>query len=97
MWETTEDLTILENIIVQRKFKDGVLKYYQIYPCEGFFLRVPIMDEYKIDDEGNFVLDRNGEKILINPYRSNGGATEMPNYNWQDNPSGYYAEKTETN
>lgn len=95
MWTFEDDLTILENIIIRSRFKDGVLKHYQIYPCEGYMLRIPLLDEHEIDENGNFVLDENGEKILI-PYRSEGGATEMPNYDWQANPSGYFAEKIET-
>ena len=96
MWTFEDDLTILENIIVRSRFKDGVLMHYQIYPCEGYILRIPILDEYEVDENGNFVLDENGEKILI-PYSSDGGATELPSYNWQANPSGYFAEKGEIN
>lgn len=95
MWTFEDDLSVLENIIIRSRFKDGVLKHFQIYPCEGYMLRIPLLDEYEVDESGNFVFDENGEKILI-PYRSEGGATELPSYNWQANPSGYFAEKIET-
>lgn len=97
MWTYTDDLTILENLIVRSRFKDGVLKYYQVYPCDGYVLRIPIVDEYKMDEDGNLVLDENGNPILVTPYRSYGGSTEMPNYDWSANPSGFYAEVYEEN
>lgn len=92
MWTYENDLTKLENLIVRSNIKDGVLEFFQVYPCEGYILRMPILDEYEMDEEGNFVLDENGEKILINPYRSTGGATALPNYDWEENPSGFIAE-----
>ena len=92
MWTYTDDLTLLDNLIVRSNLKDGVLKHFQVYPCEGYVLRVPIMDEYQMDEEGNYVLDENGERLLVMPYRSYGGATALPNYDWQANLSGFYAE-----
>ena len=92
MWTYTDDLTLLANLIIRSRFKDGVLKHYQIYPVDGYVLRIPIMDEYQMDEEGNYVLDENGNRILVMPYRSYGGATALPNYDWQENPSGFYAE-----
>ena len=96
MWTFTDDLTILENLIIRSHFKDGILEFFQVYPCEGYVLRIPILDEYEMDEEGNYVLDENGEKILIKEYRSTGGgATALPNYDWEENPSGFYAEHNE--
>ncbi len=95
MWTYTDDLTLLANLIIRSNYKDGVLIHYTIYPCEGYMLRIPELDEYKMDEEGRFILDENGERILEMPYRSNGGATEMPSYDWALNPCSYYAELCE--
>ena len=92
MWTYTDDLTLLPNLIIRSHFNDGVLKYYQIYPVDGYVLRIPELDEYEMDEEGNYVLDENGEYISVMPYRSYGGATAMPNYDWTTNPNNYYAE-----
>ena len=95
MWTYTDDLTLIANLIIRSNFKDGVLIHYTIYPCEGYVLRIPELDKYQMDEEGRFILDENGERILEKPYRSNGGATEMPSYDWALNPCGYYAELCE--
>ena len=92
MWTYTDDLTLIANLIIRSKVKDGVLKFYQIYPVSGYVLRIPCMDEYQRDDEGSLIFDENGNPILVTPYRSYGGATEMPDYDWTTNREGYYAE-----
>lgn len=92
MWTYTDDLTMLENLIIRSNFKDGALEFFQVYPCEGYVLRIPALDEYELDEDGNFVYDKTGEKILVSEYRSDGGATAMPNYNWEENPTGFCAE-----
>lgn len=92
MWTFTDDLTILPNLIVRSKFKDGVFKWYQLYPVDGYVLRITALDEYEMDDDGNYILDENGNRILVTPYRSYGGAMVMPNYDFTINPDGYYAE-----
>lgn len=79
MWTYTDNLTLLPNLIIRSQFKDGVLKFYQMYPVEGYVLRIPTMDE-------------NGERILTMPYRSYGGAVEMPDYDWKTNSENYHAE-----
>ena len=84
MWTYNDDATLLPNIIIRSKFKDGILKHYQIYPIDGYVLRIPNMDEYQRDE--------NGEKILTVPYRSYGGAVEMPDYDWAANSENYHAE-----
>ncbi len=50
------------------------------------------MDDYRRDENGEYVLDENGEKILTVPYCSYGGAVEMPDYDWKTNPGNYHAE-----
>lgn len=92
MWTYTDDSTLLPNLIIRSQLKDGVLQFYQIYPVEGYVLRIPIADQYLMDEDGNYILDENGERILETPYRSYGGATEMPDYDWAANPENYYAE-----
>lgn len=84
MWTYNDDANLLPNIIIRSKFKDGVLKFYQMYPVEGYVLRIPTMDEYEMDE--------NGERILTMPYRSYGGAVEMPDYDWKTNSENYHAE-----
>lgn len=91
-WTYTDDYSVLPNLYIRSKFLDGVLKWYQIYPCDGYVLRIPANDSYKIDENGDFVLDENGNKILETPYRTWGGAMEMPNYNWATNQKNYHAE-----
>ncbi len=92
MWTYNDDANLLPNIIIRSKFKDGILKHYQIYPFDGYVLRIPNMDEYRRDENGEYVLDENGEKILTVPYCSYGGAVEMPDYDWKTNPGNYHAE-----
>lgn len=92
MWTYNDDANLLPNIIIRSKFKDGILKHYQIYPVDRYVLRIPNMDEYRRDENGEYVLDENGEKILTVPYRSYGGAVEMPDYDWKTNPENYHAE-----
>ena len=87
MWTYEDDLTILPNLIVRSKFKDGVLKFYQLYPCEGYVLRIQLFDEYGIDENGN--------RVLVNVYRTMGGAVVEPSYDWGKNPNGYVAEFTQ--
>ncbi len=92
MWSFTDDYSILPNLYVRSRLKDGALQYFQIYPCDGYVLRTPIMDEYQMDEEGNYVFDENGERILVMPYRTWGGATALKNYDFTTNPSGFCAE-----
>lgn len=92
MWTYTDYTTLIPNLMIRGAFKDGVLIHYRIYPVDGYVLRIPELDEYQTDKDGNYILDGNGERILLTPYRSYGGATEMPNYDWTLNPCGYYAE-----
>ena len=92
MWTYNDDANLLPNIIIRSKFKAGILKHYQIYPVDGYVLRIPNMDEYRRDENGEYVLDENGEKILTVPYCSYGGAVEMPDYDWKTNPGNYHAE-----
>ena len=97
MWTYTDDYSIIENLYIRSNFRDGTLVFYDIYPCEGYVLRIPANDEYQMDEEGNYVLDENGERILVTPYRTWGGATATPNYDWTTNPDGYCAEPYEDN
>ena len=91
-WTYENNYNILPNLNVKSVFQDGVLKRYDVYPCDGYVLRIYSLDEYEMDENGNFVLDENGNKILITPYRSYGGATARLNYDWATNPKGFAAE-----
>lgn len=91
VWTRTSNLNVLANLDVQSVYKDGVFMWYELFPCDGFVLWVPSGDEYEYDDEGNLVLDENGNPILINHYYTWGGATVMPNYDFATNPNGYAA------
>ncbi len=95
MWTYTDDLTLVEKLIIKSCFRDGELIHYRIYPVEGYVLRIPELDEYKMDEDGNLVFDENGDGILVTPYRSYGGATEMPDYDWELNLDRYCAELEE--
>lgn len=92
-WTYSDDYSLLPNLYVRSKFLDGVFKWFQVYPCNGYVLRVLSSDTYQTDENGDFVLDENGEKILETPYRTWGGAMVLnANYDWVTNPNGYIAE-----
>lgn len=82
MWTYTDDLTILQNIIVRSKFLDGVLQFYELYPVEGYVLYNPSVTQYDEDEEGN---------LIQVPYYTWGGATVSANYDFTTNPRGYCA------
>lgn len=84
MWTQEDNLTLLENLIVRSIFRDGVFMWYEIYPVEGYVLRITSLDRTFIDDDGNEIFDS---------YRTWGGATVRDaNYDWEENPRGYMAE-----
>ena len=87
-----DNYNILPNLIIRSFYNDGVLYVHEIYPQNGYVLRIPRNDVYLTDDEGNYVLDENGNYIVEFPYRSWGGASEFPSYDWVANPENYYAE-----
>lgn len=91
-WTYSYDYDVLPNLYAKNCFKDGVLKWKEIYPCEGYVLRITSLDMFRIDENGNFVLDENGNRILEIPYRTWGGAMCATNYNFAVNPDGYMAE-----
>lgn len=83
-WTHSDNYNLLPNLYVRNVFKDDVFKWYEIYPCEGYVLRI-----YSLDD--NYV-DENGEPY-IESYRTWGGAMVLnQNYDWTTNPDGYTAE-----
>lgn len=90
-WTYTSNFNLLPNIDVRSVFCDGILKRYDLYPCEGYVLWLPSGDNYEYDDEGNLILDENGNPILINHYYMRGGATVQLNYDFTTNPEGYQA------
>ena len=96
MWTTNDLLDILPNIMAKAHYKDEVLQFYQLYPMWGYLLHVPSGDSKQMDEEGNPVLDENGNEIIV-PYLSEGGATALPNYDFKTNPLGFEAIEKEAN
>ena len=92
MWTYTDDYNILPNLYVRSHFHDGTLSHYQVFPVDGYWLRITTSDTYELDEDGNVVLDENGNPVVI-PYLSEGGATSKAEYNWSENPNGYIAQK----
>ena len=92
MWTYTDDHNVLPNLYIRSKFKDGTFMWFEVYPCEGYVLRIYSADSYQMDEDGNYVLDESGNKILEAPYYSDGGAMVRANYNWEENPNGFVAE-----
>ena len=90
MWTSKEIIDILPNLMAKCHYKDEILQFYQLYPMWGYLLHVPSGDGTQIDEEGNPVLDENGNEIVV-PYLSEGGATALPNYDFISNPLGFEA------
>jgi hypothetical protein len=89
----SDNYNLLPNLFVRSIFKNGAFKWYEIYPCSEYVLRCLYLDTFQIDEDGNFVLDENDNKILETPYRSEGGAMVLnASYDWVANPNGYIAE-----
>ena len=97
MFEFTENYDLLPNICVKTAHNYGSVVYHQIYPVDGYVLRIPVCDTYKIDENGEFVLDANGNKIIDEEYRTAGGAMVVKDYEWEKNPNQYTAEKFNKN
>ena len=91
MWTYSDDLTLLPNLIVRSRIEDGILQFYQIYPVEGYVLWIPLGDEYEYDENGELILDENGNPIFVARYYTLGGAVVMPNYDFETNPSEFQA------
>lgn len=97
MFEFTENFNLLPNIRVKTTYKDGSVVFHQIYPVEGYVLRIPLCDTYKTDENGEFVLDDSGNKIIDEEYRTAGGAMVVKDYDWNKNQNQYAAEKFNKN
>ncbi len=91
-WTYTDDYNVLPNLIVRRVFLDGILKRYDLYPCDGYVLHIPSGDGYLCDENDNIVLDENGNPIVTEPYYTWGGATVRLNYDFVTNPENYHAD-----
>ena len=84
MWTYTDNLSLLENLIVRSCFKDGVFRNYELYPVEGYALHCPDSDIVIEDEEGNVI-----ETI---PYYTYGGASIIDeDYDFATNPDGFEA------
>ena len=90
-WTRSEPIyDLIPNLYVQKVFRDDVLQYHIIYPCEDYVLHIPSGDSFLYDDDDNLVLDDNGNTV-INPYSSLGGATASANYDFATNFEGFEA------
>lgn len=90
-WTYKENFDLIENLRIVSCINDGKLVHYRIYPAEGYVLWIPTLDEYEYDDEGNLLLDENGESVLLRHYYTQGGATALPTYDFAANPNEYQA------
>ncbi len=91
MWTYTDDYNLIPNLYIRSAFKDGELRFYQVYPCTGYVIHITVDDYYLTDYEtGDLVLDENGNPILV-PYYHGGGCTALKTYDWATNPKGYEA------
>lgn len=97
MWRFEDSYDLLPNIRIKSAYKDDILFYHQIYPIDGYVLRIPTVDTYQMDEDGDFLLDENGNKIIESEYRTTGGAMVVKDYNWEENPNQYTAEKYNEN
>ena len=92
-WTPVHNTNLISNLdIIAYYDENNILKGYEIFPDEGYVVRIYALDEYLMDDDFNYVLDENGNKILVRPWRIWGGAAEDPSYDWAVNPRGYAAE-----
>lgn len=90
MWTYTDNYDLIPNLYIRSHFKDGVLSFYQVYPCTGYVLHITANDYYLYDENGDLVFDENGNPILV-PYYHGGGCTALKTYDWATNPKGYEA------
>lgn len=92
-WRAVHNTNIISNLdIIAYYNENDELQIYEIFPEQGCVVRIYALDEYQTDENGNFVLDENGDKILVKPWRIWGGATAVPTYDWNTNPNGFAAE-----
>ena len=87
MTVTREDLTptLIPNTTMQKIFRDGVLKQYEITPCEGYVLHDKNLDSYmEYDEEGNGIGD-----VILGFYA--GTTSVRYDYDFTANPREFYA------
>lgn len=91
MWTHEDKYDILPNLYIRHHYQDGELSHYQIYPVDGYWLRITTSDTQKVDENGKPMFDEKGQPIII-PYRTDGGAVAKKTYDFVENPNGYIAE-----
>lgn len=85
MWTHKDRKDLLPNITVRENYQDGELKFYELFPDEGYLLHIPSGDAPIFDEEGN----PTGEVEL---YHTEGGNTELVGYDFESNPENYHAD-----
>lgn len=85
------DYSLLPNLYVESVYKDGVLKWYEIFPCSDYVLHIPSGDVPAGDEEGNIIYDEDGNPVIDIPYYSWGGAMAPSDYDFETNPNGFEA------
>ena len=85
MWTHKDKKGILPNITVRENYQNGELKFYELYPDEGYLLHIPSGDVPLLDEDGN----PTGE---VQPYHTDGGNTELVGYDFEENPENYHAD-----
>lgn len=92
-WRAEHNTNIIPHLdIIAYYNENNELQIYEIFPEQGYVVRIYALDEYQTDENGDFVLDENGDKILVKPWLIWGGATAVPSYDWTTNPNGFAAE-----
>lgn len=90
IWTHSDNYDLIPNLYIRSHFKDGVLQFYSLYAIDGYVLYSPANDSYIYNEDGEIIYNENGSPA-IEPYYSQGGATEMPTYDWKINPKKWQA------
>lgn len=89
-WTYSDNYNLIPNLYIRSHYKNGVLSHYQIYAIDGYVLYSPSNNRYMYDENGEIIYDES-ENPIVEPYYSWGGATEMPTYDWANNPKQWQA------
>lgn len=92
-WTIIHNTDIIPNLDVMMHYNENnKLQFYEMLPLEGYIIRIYALDEYATDEEGNRILNENGDKYIVKPWRTSGSATAVEGYDWELNSQGFAAE-----